>query len=125
MFPPSPLLSQKIEGEKYPKISLTNKKKQKNSPSSLEFGHGSHACPGRFFATNVIKSILIPFLLDYDLRLPTLLADGQANNPTPKYNRILVLKPDRERAIELRRRMTMTGAAAAQRISEWMNEGFG
>lgn len=69
------------------------------SPDSLEFGHGSHACPGRFFAMNVIKSTLIPLLLDYDLRLP----DGEGNS-VPKYNRILVLTPDRERVVQLRKR---------------------
>ena len=70
-----------------------------NSLDSLEFGHGSHACPGRFFATNVIKSILIPLLLDYDLRIP----DGESN-AVPKYNRILVLMPDKERVVDFRKR---------------------
>ena len=78
--------------------------RKKKSPDSLEFGHGSHACPGRFFATNVIKSTLVPLLLDYDLRLP----NGEGN-PVPKYNRILVLVPDRERTVEFRRRRRTGG----------------
>ncbi|CRK17299.1 hypothetical protein BN1723_002432 [Verticillium longisporum] len=32
------------------------------------FGHGRHACPGRFFAVNEMKIILAQFLLEYDLR---------------------------------------------------------
>ena len=39
----------------------------------LNFGHGSHACPGRFFAANEIKVVLSYILLTYDFRF----ADGQ------------------------------------------------
>ncbi|ROT43005.1 cytochrome P450 [Sodiomyces alkalinus F11] len=38
--------------------------------SSLTFGYGRHACPGRFFAANEIKMIMATFLLDYEVRLP-------------------------------------------------------
>ncbi|KAL9005166.1 MAG: hypothetical protein Q9188_002040 [Gyalolechia gomerana] len=69
-------------------------------PDSLEFGHGSHACPGRFFAMNVIKAVLAPVLLGYDLRLK----DGDDAKLPPKYNRILVLTPDMERVVEFRPR---------------------
>ncbi|KAI8634414.1 cytochrome P450 [Xylariaceae sp. FL1651] len=34
----------------------------------LNFGHGQHACPGRFFASNEIKIILCHFLMKYDWR---------------------------------------------------------
>ncbi|KAJ3544004.1 hypothetical protein NM208_g3283 [Fusarium decemcellulare] len=37
--------------------------------SSLTFGYGRHACPGRFFAANEIKMILANALLQYDVRL--------------------------------------------------------
>ena len=40
------------------------------SPDHLGFGHGQHACPGRFFASNEAKVILIHLLLGYDWRLP-------------------------------------------------------
>ncbi|KXJ94825.1 cytochrome P450 [Microdochium bolleyi] len=40
------------------------------SPSSLTFGLGRHACPGRFFAANEIKMILSVMLLHYDIALP-------------------------------------------------------
>ena len=39
------------------------------SPDHLGFGHGQHACPGRFFASNEAKVILIHLLLKYDWRL--------------------------------------------------------
>jgi cytochrome P450 len=34
----------------------------------LVFGFGRHACPGRFFATNLIKIMVATILLRYDLR---------------------------------------------------------
>lgn len=36
----------------------------------LYFGYGKQACPGRFFAANEMKMILIRLLIDYDIRLP-------------------------------------------------------
>lgn len=36
----------------------------------LGFGHGIHACPGRFFASNEIKIALCHLLLKYDWKLP-------------------------------------------------------
>jgi cytochrome P450 len=38
--------------------------------SSMGFGYGKHACPGRFFATNEIKLILSHLLMEYDFKLP-------------------------------------------------------
>ena len=36
----------------------------------LGFGHGRHACPGRFFAANEIKIMLIYLLMNYGWELP-------------------------------------------------------
>ncbi|KAI1752691.1 cytochrome P450 [Xylaria castorea] len=36
---------------------------------SLGFGHGTHACPGRFFAANEVKIAFCHLLLKYDLEL--------------------------------------------------------
>ena len=36
----------------------------------LGFGHGKHACPGRFFASSELKVALSHILLKYDLQLP-------------------------------------------------------
>jgi len=39
------------------------------SPESVSFGHGQWACPGRFFASNEIKLVLIELIKNYDLGL--------------------------------------------------------
>ncbi|KAL1969929.1 hypothetical protein VTN77DRAFT_7439 [Rasamsonia byssochlamydoides] len=48
------------------------------SPEHLGFGHGLHACPGRFFAANEIKILLCHFLLKYDFKL------AQGSKPQPR-----------------------------------------
>ena len=40
------------------------------SNSSLMFGYGKHACPGRFFAGNEIKLLLAKLLMHFDLKTP-------------------------------------------------------
>ncbi|KAH7390475.1 cytochrome P450 [Pyrenochaeta sp. MPI-SDFR-AT-0127] len=40
------------------------------SPEHLAFGHGKHACPGRFFASKEIKIALCHLLMSYDWQLP-------------------------------------------------------
>ncbi|KAI9155751.1 Cytochrome P467 monooxygenase [Paramyrothecium foliicola] len=47
------------------------------SPDHLGFGHGVHACPGRFFASNEVKIALCHLLLKYDWKLP----DGPKPQP--------------------------------------------
>lgn len=42
------------------------------SSTFLAWGHGKHACPGRFFASSVMKLVLAHFVLNFDFRLPTL-----------------------------------------------------
>ena len=39
------------------------------SPEHLIFGHGKHACPGRFFASNEIKVALTHLLMMYDWKM--------------------------------------------------------
>jgi len=39
-------------------------------PSYLLFGHGRHACPGRFFAVNEVKAMMANILINYDIKLP-------------------------------------------------------
>ena len=48
------------------------------SASDLGFGHGKHACPGRFLATEEIKIILAFIILQYDFKSP----EGQARSDT-------------------------------------------
>ncbi|KAI0071573.1 cytochrome P450 [Panus rudis PR-1116 ss-1] len=35
----------------------------------IPFGHGKHACPGRFFAANELKAMFAHMVLNYDLKL--------------------------------------------------------
>ncbi|KAM5535874.1 hypothetical protein V8D89_010492 [Ganoderma adspersum] len=35
----------------------------------ISFGHGRHACPGRFFAANELKALLAYIVLNYDVKL--------------------------------------------------------
>ena len=39
--------------------------------SSMSFGYGRHACPGRFFAANEIKAIMGYLLLNYEMKFPS------------------------------------------------------
>ncbi|KAH8976597.1 cytochrome P450 [Lactarius hatsudake] len=39
------------------------------SPAHMSFGHGRHACPGRFFAVTELKVILARIVTTYDLKL--------------------------------------------------------
>ncbi|KAI1784530.1 cytochrome P450 [Ganoderma leucocontextum] len=39
------------------------------SPGYIAFGHGTLACPGRYFAVNMLKATLARIILDYDLKL--------------------------------------------------------
>ncbi|KAF9874206.1 cytochrome P450 [Colletotrichum karsti] len=67
------------------------------SPEHLGFGHGQHACPGRFFAANEIKIILCHMLMKYDWRL--------APDCKPRTNTFgLTNEVDRKAMIEIRRR---------------------
>ncbi|PGG95940.1 hypothetical protein AJ79_09795 [Helicocarpus griseus UAMH5409] len=49
------------------------------SPDHLAFGHGQHACPGRFFASNEIKVMLCHLLLKYDIKT----VEGENIKPFP------------------------------------------
>ncbi|VDC06744.1 unnamed protein product [Peniophora sp. CBMAI 1063] len=58
------------------------------SSTHLAFGHGRHACPGRFFAASELKMMLAHMVLEYDVRFQ----DGKgapvdlefANNVVPR-----------------------------------------
>ncbi|KAF2835329.1 cytochrome P450 [Patellaria atrata CBS 101060] len=70
-------------------------------PDSLSFGHGVHACPGRFFAGNEIKILLSHILLHYHVKIESGLRPenringlGISTDPTGK-----VLFKKRERKV--------------------------
>ncbi|KAH0436392.1 cytochrome p450 [Colletotrichum camelliae] len=39
------------------------------SPEWLAFGHGMHACPGRFFASNEMKIVMVHLIMNYDWKI--------------------------------------------------------
>ena len=66
---------------------------------SMHFGHGKHACPGRFFAANEIKLFLVHLIMNYDVKLP----DGEERPKNiesmsgcrPDYTKPILLKKRR------------------------------
>ena len=53
-------------------------------PNNLSFGYGRHACPGRFFASNEIKVLIVELLKRYDLGLGPNGEDEKAEFMRPK-----------------------------------------
>ncbi|GJC87714.1 cytochrome P450 monooxygenase ATR2 [Colletotrichum liriopes] len=49
------------------------------SESSLNFGYGRHACPGRFFAVNEMKMIMANILLHYEVKNPDGMTERHKN----------------------------------------------
>ncbi|KAJ7445668.1 cytochrome P450, partial [Mycena latifolia] len=50
------------------------------APEHLVFGHGKHACPGRFFAATELKTILAHVVLTYDVK-----SDIEGARPPPAF----------------------------------------
>ncbi|QBZ65564.1 hypothetical protein PoMZ_12526 [Pyricularia oryzae] len=65
------------------------------SPDYLAFGHGRHACPGRFFAATELKLLLAHMLLGYDIE--------PRQRPRNKWYGIGRV-PDMEATVRIRRR---------------------
>ncbi|KII89984.1 hypothetical protein PLICRDRAFT_174786 [Plicaturopsis crispa FD-325 SS-3] len=57
-----------------------------SDPTYLPFGHGRHACPGRFFAASILKGMLVHVLLTYDV----MLQDSHAQTPSTFVNGLSV-----------------------------------
>lgn len=75
------------------------------SVDSLAFGHGKHACPGRFFASNEIKVVLIELLRSWDFRLKgDVLGLGGEEKRPKNYHIQMSIAPDPMAEIEFRRR---------------------
>ncbi|KAI6039195.1 cytochrome P450 [Pisolithus marmoratus] len=59
------------------------------NPDMLAFGFGTHACPGRFFAATVLKTLLAHIVMSYDIKLedgkprPNSLHLGRSILPNP------------------------------------------
>lgn len=66
--------------------------------NSLGFGYGLHVCPGRFFATDLVKMALCHLLLKYDMEL------DQESRPKPYVPMGFFLGHDQDVQIRIRRR---------------------
>ncbi|KAG7094626.1 hypothetical protein E1B28_005450 [Marasmius oreades] len=77
-------------------ISTTNEDMVTTSTHYLTFSHGVHACPGRFFAANELKLIMVNILLNYEIQ----------SMPTRPPNEALgdVKIPSRKRTMMIRKR---------------------
>jgi len=73
------------------------------SPESMNFGHGNHACPGRFFASNEIKVVLIELLRSWDFRLKGDLKGVGGERPSNIEHQMAVI-PDMTVELDFRRR---------------------
>lgn len=65
--------------------------------TSLAFGAGKHACPGRFFAASELKLILAYYVLNYDIKLK----EGESR---PEPTRFMMIKSPNQKAEVLFRR---------------------
>ncbi|KAH9000281.1 cytochrome P450 [Lactarius akahatsu] len=54
-------------------VAVAGHQATSTSTEYLAFGHGRHACPGRFFAANVVKALLAHVVVTYDIKF----AEGQ------------------------------------------------
>lgn len=71
---------------------------------SLSFGHGLHACPGRFFASNEIKILLAYLIVNYNFRFP----EGSTERPKNIYSNTAVM-PSPFAKVEFKRRKETLG----------------
>ncbi|KAF7562615.1 hypothetical protein G7046_g1526 [Stylonectria norvegica] len=74
-------------------------------PESLVFGYGNHACPGRFFASNEIKIVLVELLMNWDFRLKDdVELKGGADKRPQNMEVDLVITPNPMAMLEFKRR---------------------
>ncbi|KAH7161634.1 cytochrome P450 [Dactylonectria macrodidyma] len=66
------------------------------SPQHLAFGHGRHACPGRFFVAHELKLIMAAILLKYDIKMID-------KRPQPEWFGATIIPP-LETCVEIRRK---------------------
>ncbi|EJD00067.1 cytochrome P450 [Fomitiporia mediterranea MF3/22] len=70
------------------------------STEFLPFGHGRHACPGRFFAANELKTMLAHLVLNYDMKL-----EGDGTDPK-QINFITASIPNPKARVLFKKRQT-------------------
>nr|BAL05134.1 cytochrome P450 [Phanerodontia chrysosporium] len=70
------------------------------SPEFVAWGHGKHACPGRFFASNELKAMMAYIILNYDVKFAR-----AGVRPDNVYSGLTVA-PNQEANVLFRRRQT-------------------
>jgi cytochrome P450 len=68
------------------------------SASYIPFGYGHHACPGRFFASNVMKAMMAYLVLNYDIKL-----EKEGERPPDEWF-MMNCTPNRKAEVMFRRR---------------------
>ncbi|KAG0704373.1 cytochrome P450 [Suillus ampliporus] len=68
------------------------------SPSYIPFGYGSRACPGRFFASSVMKAMMAYLVLNYDVTL-----EKEGERPPDEWF-MMNCSPNRKAEVMFRRR---------------------
>jgi len=66
----------------------------------LPFGHGRHACPGRFFAANELKAMMAYLVITYDVKM-----ENEGVRPADKYF-VTSCVPDPTAEVLFRQRQT-------------------
>ncbi|WEW54698.1 heme-binding oxidoreductase [Emydomyces testavorans] len=92
-----------FDGFRYKKIREDPEESNKHQyattdSNNLHFGHGRYACPGRFFASHVVKMILGHLILDFDFKFPE--GKGRPRNLNMDEN----IYPDPSATLLMRRR---------------------
>ncbi|CAL8578040.1 hypothetical protein XPA_003842 [Xanthoria parietina] len=64
----------------------------------LNFGHGKNACPGRFFASLEIKTILVKLIMDYDFKF----LDGMGRPANLKAHEFIFPNPEGQMVVRKR-----------------------
>lgn len=98
----------KFDGFRYSKLRSVPGNENRHqfvtsSTESLNFGHGTHACPGRFFASNEIKIVFAEILLHWDVRLKGGKV-GKEHRPGNMFTDTNVM-PDVKGEVEMRKRV--------------------
>lgn len=68
------------------------------SASYIPFGYGHHACPGRFFASSVMKAMMAYLVLNYDIKL-----EKEGERPPDEWF-MMNCSPNRQAEVMFRRR---------------------
>ncbi|EMR90698.1 hypothetical protein ACHAPC_011166 [Botrytis cinerea] len=71
---------------------------------SVNFGHGNHACPGRFFAATEIKVLLVEILKGWDFRLVGD-KEGKGGEKPSNYIYNVTISPNPTAELEFKRRV--------------------